>query len=58
MKKSKSTEIAKPDQSKQALQVHLQPGETESQAHARSMLSPVTNAAVNVLNFHRHRWRL
>lgn len=52
MKKSKSTEIAKPDQSKQALQVHLQPGETESQAHARSMLSPVTNAAVNVLNFH------
>ena len=52
MKKSKSTEISKPEQDKQALQIRLHPGETEAQAHGRSMLSPLTNAAVNVFNFH------
>lgn len=37
---------------KTALQIRMQPGETQEQAHARSMLSPVTNAAINVHNFH------
>lgn len=35
-----------------ALQVHMLPGESEAEAHARSMLSPATNAALNVFNFH------
>ena len=44
--------VAKPAPTGKALQVHLQPGETETEAHSRAMLSPMTNAALNVINYH------